>query len=31
MTVVLTIVVVTANLVVDLALAALDPRLRDRR
>jgi oligopeptide transport system permease protein len=31
MTVVLTMFVVTANLVVDLTLAALDPRLRERR
>lgn len=31
MTVVLTLFVVTANLLVDLALAALDPRLRDSR
>ena len=31
MTVVLTLFVITANLLVDLALAALDPRLRERR
>ena len=30
MTVVLTVFVITANLLVDLALAALDPRLRER-
>jgi ABC-type dipeptide/oligopeptide/nickel transport system permease component len=30
MTVVLTLFVITANLLVDLALAALDPRLRER-
>jgi len=31
MTVVLTVAIIFANLVVDVTLAALDPRLRERR
>jgi peptide/nickel transport system permease protein len=31
MTVVLTVAIIVANLVVDVTLASLDPRLRERR